>query len=334
MAANELIRRLNQAGIESTRGTGVAATRKVYAQINPTFERPIREFADTSGTYAARRRVTYQRQRVAFSATDLLTYEDLPWWFQFALKGGVTATGDGGSPPAYPYIFVPSLSTDDLKSMTLEFMYSGNPYESTQVMLNTWAIRIDPDNEGGWIGDFELLGRDWATTTYTGSIADRTTEVIKAPTTKLYIDAGGGTIGTTQVTGRLISATVSGNNSIHFKAFAEDELAFAANKVGRGQRFFDAQITLEFDSDTEFDNFRSSSPVERKIRLQAEGTQIHGGTVTNKRARLDMNGYWSTIGWGDREGNIIATLGFSAFYNSTAGYDLSAEVVNALSTLP
>lgn len=332
MATNERIRELNQAGLETTRGTNVAATRKVYADITKNYNRPPTEFVDRSGTYAGRRRIAYGRPVISFAATDLMTYEDAPWWFQLAIKGGVAGVTDGGTPPAYTFAFTPSLTTDDLKSITLEFNESGNPYESGQVMVNSWTIRIDPDNEGGWMFDAELLARDWTTTTYTGAISDRTTEVIRAPGTKMYLDTA--TLGSTQLTGKLISASVTGNNNLHMKAFAEDDGSWAANKVGRGLRRFDAQFVLEFDSDTQFAQYRSSTPTEVFIRLEREGTQIHGTSVTNKRIRLDMNGYWSTISWGDREGNIIATFGFSAYYNATSGYDLKAEVVNALSTLP
>lgn len=332
MPTNETILELGQAGIESTRGTAVAATRKLYAQLTKKYARPPQEFQDRSGTYAGRRRISYRRQEVGFSAVDVATFEDMPWWFQFALKGGVTATSDGGTPPAYPYAFTPSTATDDLKAMTLEFNESGNPYKSTQVMVNSWNIRIDPDNNGSWMFDAELLARDIATTTYTGSISDRTTEEIPALGTKMYLDTA--TLGSTQLTGKLVSATVSGNNALHYKAFAEDVSSFAANKVGRGQRTFDAQFVLEFAADTEFAYLRSTTPQELFIRLESSGTQIHGSSATYKRARLDMAGYLSTINWGDRNGNIIATFGFQAYYNVSGGYDFKAEVVNALSSLP
>lgn len=332
MVANEEILRLSQAGIESTRGTGVAATRKVYAQVTPSFERAIREFTDTSGSYAARRRLAYQRQRVSFAATELLTYEDWAWWLQLAVKGGVTGVGDSHlTVEAFTYTFTPTLASDDLKSITLEWNHVGNAYESTQVMVNSFTVRIDPDNEGGWMLDADLLARDLATTTHTAAISDRTTEVIKAPTTKLYIDDS--SIGSTQATGKLISASVTGNNNIHFKAFAEDETAFAANKVGRGQRTYNAQIVLEFDSDTEFAKYRAAAGTKRYVRLLTEGTTIND-TPTVKSAQIDMNGYWESISWGNREGNIIATFGLSCFYDAVSGYDAKFTVVNDLETLP
>jgi len=331
MATNELILQKAQAGIESTRGTGVAATRKVYARIQASYDKPLATFADTTGTYASRRRAAYGRTVVGFSGTDIATYEDLAWWFQFGLKGGVTGSGSGSV--GYTYAFTPSLATDDLKSMTLEFGDDGNPYESTQVMVNSWTLRGDGDSdtEPGWMLDCEMIGRDWSTTTFTGSLSDRSTEVILARGTKIYLDDAAANIGTTQVTGKLISFSITGNNNVHYKAFMEDEDAFAANKVGRGERTFDAQFVLEFDADTEFAKYRTSAPSIRYIRLEREGSTI--ATTYKKKATIDMAGYWSAISWGDREGNITATFSLSCFYDSTIGADLKATIINALSTL-
>lgn len=329
---SDLITQRGQAGIESTRGTEVNATRIIYPVITRTFEKPIREFQDTSGTYEARRRFAQGRERVGFSITDLATFEDLAWWNQLGIKGGVTGgAGDSGSPEMFLYTFTPSLATDDLKSVTLETgdaLSSSLQYTSTQAMINSWTIRIDPDNEGGWLYDAELLARNYSQTAHTGSLTDRTTEVIKAPTTKLYIDDA--TIGSTQVTGKFISASITGNNNIHFKAFAEDEANFAANKIGRGARTFDAQIVLEFDSEAEFAKMRAGT--QRFVRIETLGSVIHDAVT--KKAQINMNGYWSTIGWGDREGNIIATFGLMCFYNATSGYALQMVIQNALETLP
>lgn len=325
----DVIREKHQAGIEVTRGTDIPATRLVYANITRNVTKPLREFSDRSGTFEDRRRQAFGRLSVAYTASDLATFEDLAWWFQLALKGGVTGVTDGGSPPAYAYTFVPSLATDDLKSITLEKGQGSIVHQSTQVMVNSWTLRIDPDNEGAWIFDAELLGRDFTSASFTGSISDRTTEVIPAPGTKIYID--GTTIGTTQITDRFISASISGNNNIHYKAFAEHVETVAANKVGRGARRHDAQVTLEFDSVAELDDFIAGD--QQFIRFESESEDfIH--TTVPKSATIDLNGYWTTVGWGDREGNIIATFGIAAFYNASSGYSLSAEIVNALSTLP
>jgi hypothetical protein len=322
--------------METTRGTAVAATRKVYAQITPTYERPLMEFQDTSGTFEPRRRVAAGRARVGFNAVDIATFEDLPWWLQMAVKGGVTGTSDGGTPPAYTYQFTPSMAVDDLKSFTLEFGETNNKYRSSQCMVNSITLRGDPDNdrEPGWMIDAEIMARDLTTLTSFASLTDRTTEVILARGTKLYIDSAGGTIGTTQVQGKLINWSITITNNLMFKAFAEDVDFVAANKVGRGARLLDAQFTFEFDDDTEFANYRSSAPVMRMIRLERDGTQIHGSPNVNKRLRVDMYGYWSSWTRGNRDTNLTATFGFAGYVDGTANKSFEISVVNALATLP
>ena len=310
----------------------MAATRKVYAQIEPTYEKPLAFFTDTSGTYTARRRSSYGRERVGFTATDMATYEDLAWWLQLAIKGGVT--GSGSASTGYTYAFTPSLSTDDLKSMTLEFGESGNPYEADQVMVNTWTLRGDPDSdtEPAWMFEAEMMGRTISTTTYTTSLSDRTTEPITARGTKLYVDTTAGGIGGTQLTGHLINWSLTGNNNIHYKAFAENESNYAANAVGRGERTYDGEVTIEFDSDTTaigFSKLRSGTALY--LRLEREGSTI--ATTYKKKLTIDCAAYVSSITFGDREGNMTATVGFNCFYDATLGFDLKATVINALSTL-
>jgi hypothetical protein len=335
MGTNELILLKAQAGIETVRGTNVAATRKIYAQITPTYTKPLQQFQDTTGTYFDRRRAAYGLEEIGFTGLDLATFEDLPWWAGFFLKGGVTGVSDAGTPnPAYSYLFAPSASTDNLKSMTLEFNEDGNPYESGQVMVTQATLRMNVgnNNEPAWMLDLTLMGRDWTTTTFTVALSDRDTEVILGRGTKLFIDDAGGTIGATQKLGSLISASVTFMTNIHFKNFGEDETTYAKNKVGRGAYQVDAQFQFEFDNDTEFAKYRNSTPQPRLIRLEREGTTIH--TTVKKRMRLDFpRGIWNSWSRGDRQGNLVANFGMQAFYDVTEANIVELEIVNALATL-
>jgi hypothetical protein len=333
MATNEDILLRAQAAIESVRGTDLAATRKVYAQITPSVVRPLSPFRNTTGTFKGRRRPSYARTKVSLSAMDEATYQDLPWWLQGCLKGGVTGVGDGGSPIAYTYTFLPTAATDDLASYTFEIGDVGNPYQTSQAMVNSWTLRMDSDNdaEPSWMLDLQLISRDWGTTTFTAALTDRTTEAILARGTKIYVDTS--TIGSTQLTGKLISASITGNNNLTFKSFAEDVTYVAANKVGRGEQTIDAQFTFEFDDNTEFANYLSTVPVQRKIRFeQSGGTAIH--TTVFPRMRVDLYGYWSSWSRGTRVNNLTATFGLMAFYDSTATSDIVVAIVNSLITLP
>jgi hypothetical protein len=333
MAGQERALEISQAGIETTRGTAVAATRKVYTLWQPiNYERELQFASVQTGTWFNQREAAYDRSTTGFTGTEAVSFEDLPWWLQFILKGGVAGVTDAGSPPAYTYAFTPTVAADDLKSMTLEFGTPTLPYEVNQAMVNSATFRFTPDDARFWEMDVEVMSRKPTQVAMTGSITERTRELIKAPGTKIYVDSA--TIGTTQVTGRFIGGSITINNNLDFKFFSEDEHEPAANKVGRGDVNVDAEFAFEFDSDAEFANYRSDTPVERFIRIEREGTNIHTGTVVNKRARFDLNGYWRSVESGYRNNNKILTFGLGARYNTTSAYSLKAEVVNALITLP
>ncbi len=332
---NETILQKIQAGKEITRGTAVAATRIVPAQGTLSYNKPLVALPEQSGTFASRRTAVSGRPEVGFTTTMGASYEHLPWFFLHALKGGVTAVSDAGTPPAYPYTFTPNQTADDLLSSTFELGEPGNVYKSTQCMVNSWTIRGDGDStdEPAWMVEAEWLARDLANSTYTASLAAITAEAVMAPGTLVYIDAAGGTPGTTQVVGRVINFSITGNNNIHLKGYLEDETGFGAGALGRGERTFDAQITVEFKDDTEFANYRASTPVERIIMLRRLGTQIHGTTVVKKTAELTIAGYWSSWSPGDRDGNMTATFGLMGFVDNTLAYDFSAKVINALAVI-
>lgn len=328
---NQTVLQKYQAALETTRGTAITATRKLYAQISPSYSRPLATFTDQSGTFANRRRIAYGRQQVGFSCTDVGTFEDLGWWLQLAMKGGVTG---GAGPTAYTYVFTPNLTADDLKSMTLEFGEPANGYKSTQVMCNSFTIRgdSDSDTEPAWMYEAEMLGRDIVSigSSFT-NLSDRTTEVILTRGTKVYIQNSD--TFTTELSGRVISFSFTGTNNVAMKAYIEDELSMAADKVARGERTFDCEFTMEFDGDSgtgqEFANLRNATGVKRYVRIERTGTQLVAGPpAVTKKATIDMIGYLTSISWGDRDGAMTATYGISGFYDAVAGFDAKITVVN------
>jgi hypothetical protein len=338
MAGQEKTFEIAQAGLETVPGTAVAATRKWYVQLAPfTYTRELQWATNTTGTRYPRRTPSYRRPAHGFTGTEDLSFDDLPWVCQLLLKGGVTGgAGDAGTPPAYTWTFIPTAAAFDLKTATVEYGTPVLAYKANQVGANSATIRITPDDQANWQADYELMARKPTQTAMTASIGERTRELIRAPGTKLYIDAAGGTIGTTQLTGRFIGASLTITNNLNYKAFAEDEDDYAANKIGIGDFIVDAQITLEFDSDAEYADYRAlataGAPFERLIRLERSGTQIHGSSVVNKRVRFDMNGYWSGITPDYRETNKIITLDFQPGYNVANAYAFKAEIVNQLAT--
>jgi hypothetical protein len=326
---------LVQAGLETVRGTGVAATRKVYATAREmSLERTLAGRPSATGTYFGRRQPSYSRTQGGLSLTDVLTYKVLPWWGQLMWKGGVAGVTDGGTPPAYAYTFVPTAAVDNLKSATIEGVDSGVPYQWKQAMVDTWAITWDSDSNDNpdWMLQVTMPTLKPVQQAVTGSIADfDVSDTIVARGTKVYVDSA--TIGTTQITGRAISGAIRGNNNLEYRGYAEDEAGPAANKVGRGEQEFEADLVLAFSSNAEVAEFLSDAPVAKKIRLErSHATAIH--TTVFPRVRLDIYGYWSGVDFGTRGGERTVGLSFMGFYDTGIAAPFRAEIVNGLITLP
>lgn len=328
MAQNEEILRRSLAKIETTRGTGVTPTRKVYETVRLSEAREPLEFAESTGTFDAWRTFLQGPLTVTGTVEGPASFEDLAWWLEHGVKGGVSASGDAGSPVAYTRSYQPSASTDDLASSTIEHGAPDNPYKSTMVMLPSWSLRGDIDGEAAWMLSGSLIGKTFTKeNAFTSGINDRTREFIKAAGTKLYIDEPGGTIGTTQVTAKFISFSLDWNNAVNTKRFMEDEEGISS-VIGRGARQITGQVRLEFDTDAEKAKFRAGT--KRLIRIEREGSTIHS-TVKN-RVRIDIpDAYWLTPSEDTRENNMTLTFGFRA-YTGTAGYPAKVDVVNTVQT--
>jgi hypothetical protein len=171
------------------------------------------------------------------------------------------------------------------------------------------------------------------TALFTSGVSDRSREIIEASGTQLFIDPEGGTIGTTEVENRFISFEVTYNSGMStFKRFMENIDGFSA-KPDLGMRRVTGQVTMEFDTRTEYDDFVAG--LGQQIRLYKEGSEIDSGASTNKYAQIDVyRAIWSQHTEAERNSNIIQTLGFTGFVDSGEGVPFEIEVVNTLANLP
>lgn len=332
----EVIQEKVQAGIETTKGTAVTATRVLNGVWTPVpIDRAPVWSPVNSGSYVGRQKASYPRFMPATSYSEAVSYEDFPWWLQFFAKGGVTGVTDGGSPPAYTYTFDPDLTSDTLKSATFEVGVTGHVEDFAQVMVDTVQLRIAPDNasEPAWMMDVGVKALGLPVAGTFASLSRRVVEEVRAAGTKLYIDDTAAGVGTTQKTGWMIDASLSWNIGRSFKAFAENADGAAPNKVGRGERTLDVQITHEFDNYTEYNHILSSTPTLRAVRIYQEGSIIH--TTVRKAVTIDLIGYWSTWAASERENNRTAVMQLQAgLIDVTFANDHKIVVKNALATLP
>lgn len=325
----EVTLRKTQAAIESTRGTDLAATRKVYSLghmfKDPNFQVP----EEDRGTFIKQYRSSLGTIACTFPQSGGVTYEDLPWWCQGWLKGGVT--GVLSNTTVYTYTFVPSPSTDDIKSYTFEWGDDTQAFQMNYGMVDTFDITGSLDSF--WHFDAGVIGADMTTTTFTGALSDRTCEDVNTYLTKMAI-GNAAAVPSSYMTGRFIGFKLSGKNNLARKYFADGTSA-AIGGMGRGKREFMLESTFEGNAATITERGLFESATSRVARITASGTNIAGASPTTaKSVDIVIPGKWSAYVVGERETNTIFTGTLMAEYDATLTYDISLAVANALVTLP
>lgn len=159
--------------------------------------------------------------------------------------------------------------------------------------------------------------------------------------TVLNINNTAGTIGTTQVTDALHSATVTITNEIDKKRFANGSNSrFAVAGYGLAGREITAEFTFAktaaiagFASTSELRDFLSADPVSNYLELVATSRSIITGSTPYSWSQR-FHGTWREKSDGEMGGNSTVTLVFKGQYDSTLGYIYRSSVVNANATLP
>src|SRR4051812_37105968 len=105
-----------QAGLEATRGTAVAATRRVYGErgnawFDPTVSKDFLE--ESMSTYIRNYRHVVTGVAGKLMIPGYATCSDLAWWGQLGWKGGVAAVTSAVT--VQTYTFSPTVGSDDLK---------------------------------------------------------------------------------------------------------------------------------------------------------------------------------------------------------------------------
>lgn len=167
------------------------------------------------------------------------------------------------------------------------------------------------------------------------NIADRTRELIKVKGTKLFIDDYTGTIGTTQMLGRMISGSVTITLNRQTKVFAEDISSVSA-RTGRGSRNVTWQLRLEWDRErlaeakNEHAHFQSGDL--RRVRIEQTGKIIHDAVSSRIRIDLPKAKYAS---WSDspRQANMALTLSGEAYLDEILGYVIAVPTISRVASI-
>lgn len=331
-----------EAKIEGTRGTAESTMTRYI-----TF--PV---GKASWTYEADEAITPETLR-SYHATDadnttvgvsisrlniefIASYEEIIWWWNLALKGSnLTGTTTGSTPAGYTHTFTPTAATDNLATATFKCGDGAVAYLFDRGAVNTMTMRWNPAAGGDayWMCSVEIFCRFKGTTSFTGP-SSLTRHKIAAKGTKVYVDATGGTIGTTQVTGAIRSGSITINNNIEEKIYSEDT-DYASADFGRGEQIITFDIVREYLADTEIAFLRAGTV--RMIRILKEGDSIGATPTTVYQLKIDLPvaRYTPRIAPSWQGQNRILTMSGQALRNTantvpiTAVSVISSETVTA-----
>ena len=262
------------------------------------------------------------------------TFEQLPYILTAGVKDITTGLADG---PGTDLIYAYTFSTTAKNTIQIFTLEGG---DDTQAEEFNYCFVTDFKLEGeafaAWMMSANWVGREVTPTTFTGSISIPTVEEILFSKTKLYIDAIGGTLGSTQISNTLLSASLDVVTGFKPVPTGDGNLFYSLHALKERPQVT-LSVTFEHDGSAtaEIVNWRAETP--QLLRLECEGSAVAtpGTLHSNKLLLIDLTGRWESFEKiGEQDGNDVVTGVFRAGYHATPATFAEVTVVNELTTLP
>lgn len=318
-----------QAGIETTRGTTKAATRVIpflSCDITPNNERSRR--SQTRASYKAHYDSGVKTKHWVDIALELVpSYEYFVYFAAGALKGVVTPTNSSTAVETFPY--TPTDTSDDLKTYTLEAL--------TDVTSGDYDIPFAVVSEMSWGWEaggvctlnVSMLGQQLTAATPTGALSVVTYEEFDPTLMLAWMDAGGGTIGTTAITNLKSVRYTIGTG--YEPDYLPDGYAYPGNWVRTSQRSM--RVEAEFDFTTNTEALAFASGTTRLFRTKITGSTITSSSPsTPKSITADTALVWDQGPFRIVDGRIRVACTGETHYSSADSLDWSVSVAQSSAT--
>ncbi|MGV1048232.1 MAG: hypothetical protein ACOYD4_06885 [Solirubrobacterales bacterium] len=323
-----------QLGRETTAGVAVSATtiwRGKAAQIADNRTRTVIEeevgiLVNTERSYDS----AYEGG-LSMPATEM-TFEQLP----HILEAGIqTATPSGAGPYIYTYTFPTGNTVNTIKTYTIEAHNTIVPDDARE-MYYSFVKDFELSAEAGaaWMMSANWTGR---TPTYVTPTAALSLPIVTTPgmlrMTKLYIDATGGTIGTTQVLGVLMGASFKVTTGLVPVPVGDGNLNYVALKFVRPEVTF--SVTMELAGTAGVSRVATERAIAESDAVRLFRFRVDGASAS-QRCDINFAGKYSMpIGqYENTNGNTTVTFEGRAVYSSADSLFANIAVTNALSAIP
>jgi len=332
MAGSRALRKV-QFGVESVAGTPVAAT-TMWRGTGVIKDQRAKIFPREDVGYLGGTDRSYIEAYWGELSLDSVeaTFEQLPYPFEAGVAEE-TPTQDGtGSGYIYNYV-APTTSQNSHATYTFEGGDDQQAEEFDYAFCK--SINLSGSGRRALFMSSNWFGREVTNTTFTGAISVPTVEEILVNNAKIYIDATGGTIGTTEKSNTIFSVDLAyttglmeywaadGSKDFSFTKFVEDEivlrLVYEHNATAVAEKAF----------------YRDNST--RLFRVLFEGADLGtpGTTYSKKSFIIDLAGKyedWSVLD--ENNGNDVVEATIRCRYSPADALKAEFTIVNELSALP
>lgn len=330
-------------GKQSVFGTSVAASRRLSfrgpLEYNPNWTD--QEDVDVGSIDQA-----LPPYRVGADITAALTgpldYNMIPLLMAAGVRGGVSGSALGGGGYTWTHTGLSTTPTT-LDYFTGEWAddVDDDGWKARDGVIESLEMSFD-DTLGPWqvAAGWRFGYADHGVTPTAGLQISSNLPLVFGADTQLYINDSSGTIGNTQISDSLHAASITIENTIDLKRFANGSNSrFAIAGYGLSARAIRFSFTFAKASaitgaiGSEVAKWLTADPTNRYLKVLAQSTQ-NAETGVPYSWDLRLSGTWRTRGDGERGGNSSVTLEGMGRYDLGLGYPIRSLATNTLAALP
>jgi hypothetical protein len=322
-----------QLGLETNKGTPVAATIMWRGTGVANNQQDVVIPPENIGYLGPYDRAYTQKYGVTVPIDETeATFEQIGYPLSAGVAATVTGSANGGSTNGYTYAYaLATTALPTVKSYTIEGGDNSQAYEYEYAFCQ--EIKLSGAS-GQPVKVFSnWFARQETKTTFT-SLTPQAVEEILFGKGKIYADAVGGTIGTTQLAGTWLAFDMTIKTGLIAVYTGDGQLYFTFDKCVLP----DVTGSFTFENDASGiaakDDFVAMTTKKYRMAFLGSALTGTGGTFSTKALQIDLCPKFTSVDpLGEINGNNIIKVNWRAVFNSTANLYCSLTVCNILSAL-
>lgn len=261
------------------------------------------------------------------------TFEQFLHILEASIKTATPSQDGAGTDYIYTYA-LPSTSANTIKTYTLRGGDDNEVEKMLYCFVKDWTFSGDGRNAYQLAANWQ--GREVTLSSFTGTSLP-TVNYANFGMSKLYIEAIGGTYGSTIKSNTLRMVNLKYISGIEAKDTADGRKDFSFAQTGQDYQFT-GQLEFEHDSIASANKVDWRAMTAKKLQLKVEGSTAFatpGTTYSVPTLLFNLPIRWSNAEKiGEKNGNDIVTMSFFSAYNTTAAAAGSIINVVELSAVP